>query len=566
MTKYKFRGKMMKLNWLDRIGDVNPQMWREIKGRCKPRNLIIATSISLLGQFLILMMAMAGLPTDDRYLSPDGKVFNRYCTGVYQECLPDGWGNFVINWQLWWMEIFTILSVIGIFILLVAGTYMLINDLAKEEKTGTLNFIRLSPQTSKNILLGKILGVPFLLYLFAILALPLHFWAGISAGIPFMGILFYWAAIVGSCFLFFSASLLFGLFSSGFSGFQPWLGSGLVLMFLCITCAIPITNTPTDWIIIFSPYRALLYVVDASPVENSFSFSYLNLDSWQWFYLPLGSNAVTAISFLLFNYALWSYWIWQGLQRRFHNPSKTILSKGQSYLLVVCIEVMTLGFALQTSRWSSSLENNFYAVLILNQVLFLSLIAALSPQRQALQDWARYRRERITNRWGFWSRDLIKDLLWAEKSPAILAIAINLVLSFVILSVWIVLSPSELNSMPILAILAITMTLTLIYGTVLQLMLLKPVKRQMQWAAGTIVALIVLPPIFLGVLSLSPDRAPLFWLFTAFPAAAMKDASVESFFAAFVSQLGIFALLNRQLNRQLKLAGESATKALLKSM
>lgn len=554
----------MRLNWLNRIGDVNPQMWREIKGRCKPRNIIIATIISLLGQFLLLMMAMGGLPTDDRHLYPDGKVYNRYCTGLHQQCLQDSWGNFIINWQLLWKEIFTIISIIGIFVLLVAGTYMLINDLAKEEKTGTLNFIRLSPRTSKSILLGKILGVPFLLYVFAILALPLHFWAGISSGIPFMGILIYWAAIVGSCFLFFSTSLLFGLFSSGFSGFQPWLGSGLVLLFLLITCAIPITNTPTDWIIIFSPYRALLYVIDASPVENS--FSYFNLDNWQWFYLPLGSNAVIAISFMLFNYTLWSYWIWQGLQRRFHNPSKTILSKGQSYLLVVCIEVMTLGFALQTGRWFSSLESNFYPVLIFNQVLFLALIAALSPQRQALQDWARYRRERSTNRGGFWSRDLIKDLLWAEKSPAILAMAINLVLSFVILSVWIVLSPTELNSMQILGILAITMSLTLIYATVLQLILLTRVKKQMQWAAGAIVALIVLPPLFLSILLLSPDRAPLFWLFTAFPAAAMKEMSVESFFAAFVSQLGIFALLNRQLNRQLKLAGESATKALLKPM
>lgn len=556
----------MKLNWLDRIGDLNPQMWREIKGRLKPRNLIIAAIISFLGQFFMLIMAAGGLPSDDRYLSSDNKVYNRYCTGVYEECFKDTLGNFIVNWQLWWIEIFTILSIIGIFILLIAGTYMLIMDLAKEEKKGTLNFIRLSPRTSKSILLGKILGVPFLLYVFVILALPLHFWAGISAGIPLIGVLIYWAVIVASCFLFYSASLLFGLFSSGFSGFQPWLGSGLVLMFLWITCFIPISNTPADWISLFSPYRVLLYVVDASPVKSSFSLSYLNLDSWQWFYLPLGSNGATAISFSLLNYALWSYWIWQGLQRRFHNPSKTILSKGQSYLLVVCIEVMALGFALQMIGWSSSPESNFYMLLILNQVLFLGLIAALCPQRQALQDWARYRRERITNRLGFWSRDLIKDLLWTEKSPAILAIAINLALTFVILSVSMVLSPLGLNSMSVLATLVITMTLTLIYATIVQLMLLMRAKRQMQWAAGAVIALVVLPPIFLSILSLSPDKVPLFWLFTAFPWAAIKDASVEAIFAAFVSQLGIFVVLNRQLNRQLKLAGESATKGLLKSM
>jgi hypothetical protein len=556
----------MKLTLLDRIGNLNPQMWREIKGRFKPRNLIIAAIVSLLGQFIMLMMAMGGLPTDYRNPGSNDKFRHRYCTGVSLECLRDSWGNFIINWPKWWIEIFAILSVIGIFVLLVAGTYMLISDLAKEEKNGTLNFIRLSPRTSQSILLGKILGVPFLLYVFVIVALPLHFFAGIAAGIPLIGILAYWAVIIASCFFFYSVSLLFGLFSSGFSGFQPWLGSGLVLMFLWISCFIPTSNTLADWISLFSPHRFLTYVVAASSANSSFSFSYLNLDGWQWFYLPLGSNGATAIGFSLFNYALWSYWIWQGLQRRFHNPSKTILSKGQSYLLVVCLEVMALGFALQISEWSSSWKENFAFLTDLNLLLFLGLIAALSPQRQALQDWARYRRERIKNRRSFWSRDLIKDLVWAEKSPAILAIAINLVLSFVILSVWVVLNPSKLDTISGLASLAVTISLTLIYATIVQLMLLMRAKRQMQWAAGVIIALIVLPPIFLGILSFYPDKTPLLWLFTAFPWVAINYASVGTIFVAFVCQLGIFALLNQQLNRQLKLVGESATKALLREV
>ncbi|MGA9383352.1 MAG: hypothetical protein WBV73_31695, partial [Phormidium sp.] len=256
------------------------------------------------------------------------------------------------------------------------------------------------------------------------------------------------------------------------------------------------------------------------------------------------------------------------LQLRFHNPSKTIISKGQSYLLVVFIQLMALGFALQISSFSSATESNFCILLIVNQLLFLGLIAALSVQRQALKDWARYRREGMKNRWGFWSRDLIKDLLWAEKSPAILAIAINLVLSSVILSfwIWMALTSSEFHSMSALAILAVTMSLTLIYATIVQLMLLMRAKRQMQWAAAVVIALVVLPPIFLMLLSAFPEKVPLFWLFTAFPWAAIKDASIEAIFAAFVSQLGIFALLNRQLNRQLKVAGESATKALLKGV
>ena len=48
--------------------------------------------------------------------------------------------------------------------LLVMGTYLLIADLSREERRGTLNFIRMSPESAKNILLGKLLGVPILVY------------------------------------------------------------------------------------------------------------------------------------------------------------------------------------------------------------------------------------------------------------------------------------------------------------------------------------------------------------------------------------------------------------------
>jgi ABC-type Na+ efflux pump permease subunit len=81
------------------------------------------------------------------------------------------------------------LSVIGIFALIVIGTYLLISDLAHEERRGTLNFIRLSPQSPENILVGKLLGVPILLYLVAVLAVPLHLWAGLAAQISLMRIL-----------------------------------------------------------------------------------------------------------------------------------------------------------------------------------------------------------------------------------------------------------------------------------------------------------------------------------------------------------------------------------------
>jgi len=41
----------MKLNWIQQLGDWNPQLLRELKGRLKLRNLLIAAAISQLSQF-----------------------------------------------------------------------------------------------------------------------------------------------------------------------------------------------------------------------------------------------------------------------------------------------------------------------------------------------------------------------------------------------------------------------------------------------------------------------------------------------------------------------------------
>jgi hypothetical protein len=110
----------MQLNLLDRVGNWNAQLFREIKGRLKVRNVALTVAISLLSQLLLLFY---------------------------------GWSQIHI--------IFSSLSMFVLFALLVVGTYMLISDLAREERRGTLNFIRLSPQSTQSILLGKMLGVRF---------------------------------------------------------------------------------------------------------------------------------------------------------------------------------------------------------------------------------------------------------------------------------------------------------------------------------------------------------------------------------------------------------------------
>ncbi len=53
---------MLKLNWLDPLGDWNPQLLRELKGRLKPRNVILAVALSILGQFLLWVSFLMRMP------------------------------------------------------------------------------------------------------------------------------------------------------------------------------------------------------------------------------------------------------------------------------------------------------------------------------------------------------------------------------------------------------------------------------------------------------------------------------------------------------------------------
>ena len=86
----------MRFNWFDRLGDWNPQLLREIKGRLKPRNLLIGAAISLLGQFFVFKSYQTLLPTvTPGLLDP---VPNKYCTDISSSyslpsCLIDSLGN-----------------------------------------------------------------------------------------------------------------------------------------------------------------------------------------------------------------------------------------------------------------------------------------------------------------------------------------------------------------------------------------------------------------------------------------------------------------------------------------
>ncbi|MBW4569353.1 MAG: hypothetical protein KME31_15420 [Tolypothrix carrinoi HA7290-LM1] len=565
-------------NFVDRLGNWNPQFLREIKGRIKPRNILLTIVISLLVQFLLVLYFRTQVITENT-ANAIKTIANKYCTGenIYinaarRVCLQDELGNIIINWELWFRNIFTWLSIISCFAILVAGTYLIISDLANEERRQTLNFIRLSPQSPQSILLGKMLGVPILLYLAVFLAIPLHLWSGLAANIPLVEIFCFYAIIVGACILYYSGALLFGLVGSWLSGFQAWLGSGAVLGFLILTrqgifSQVGQSEHPFVVLKLINPG----YFIPHYSVDSSFKSVASELANLHWFAIPLGTSFVTTVGFVLFVYAMANWFIWQSLQRCFRDPNATMLSKRQSYLLTSCFAFLTIGWA----NWQELIfakpnidymrYGNIGSLLFLNLWLFLYLIAALNPHRQTLYDWARYRK--IYSFKEFGNSKLIKDLIWSEKSPGLVAIALNAIIAITALSLFILLSGVGFDdAIPAFLSLIFAGNLATIYAGLAQLMLLMKTEQRVLWATGAVGAVMILPLVIVAMLFSNPGNNTFAWLFSiAAPLLMLYPTGYpESFISVFLAlfcQWMIIGLLVFLLMRQLRKAGESTVRS-----
>jgi hypothetical protein len=634
-------------SFFDKLGDWNPQFIREIKGRLKLFPILVTAGISLLGQAVLFLIQLGQYPDKKysinaeycllgkdyqkqlQYLSKVGdkiqkQVYNYSSKANFdleklnaakeqlkvtqseQKKINDMMygGKFFcpteqIDFQDWWRDhweyIFLSLSVIFVFSLLVGGTYLLINNLAQEERRSTLNFIRLSPQSEASILTGKMLGVPILVYWFTALAIPLHVLSGKAAGIAFSHIFSFYAVLVGSCIFFFSAALLFALSTRFLGGFQPWLGSGAILAFLMFTSGLSSSsfyvNHGAVWFTMFSPVFAVEHLF-----PNSFGRGYYNASSsqgftsLQFFHIPIGSSLIGIIGTHLANFGLWTYGIWQGLERRFRNPNTAIISKIQSYWLVGGMQVLLWGFTLQnTNNYyppayfgkgsyyepNNQIISNLPIFLIFNVALLFGLMLILSPQRQTIQDWARYRHQGGSSRKG-WKHSLFGDLLLGEKSPSVVAIALNLLLISIPGVMWIILSPSlnirqnkildwmlnDAGRFKILLGVAMFFTIMMINATVTQRMLILKTSKRYFWAIGTVSATMFLPPMILGMINLTPQKNALPWLMSILPWSGLADASTPIVVMVFVFEVAVLAGLTFFLTKKIQKEGESETKAM----
>ncbi len=591
----KLTKTMKKTNTIDRAWEKvdrlpwNPQLLRELKGRFKPINLIVSGVISIFSQILIYIFFLSKLDNILQYRNPQElkelRLFDRYCLGTPPEnfanygysgnstadnyCVTDLLNNWVINWELWYLDMFILLSVIATFGLLIVGSYLLVADLAKEESTGSLNFIRLSTQSANSIFLGKIFGVPSLLYLIILLAMPLHLFAGMSADIPISFILGFYTILAAACFCCYSLAILFGLANVGMINFKAFLVSGSVLGILILMTNIwfygffgstsQISKTGFDWWSLVYPNTFLTYLVETTHLPQKV-VNYLpvtNLEKLNFYGFAIGSNVETYFIVCLANYAICIYWIWQGIDRKFRDNTATFINKKQSYLLTLSVCFVFQGLTLQ--KIDTEMMTSDYLVLQFIMSCFcLGLMLILSPQRQSLYDWARYRH--LNNRR---DRSLWKDLIWGEKSPATVAVGINLLIILFYTTPAIFLFFKEQEQMATIWGFILGLSMTLLYASIVQMMFLLNNKRRGILALVTIVSLMILPLVILAIFGVQTSEMTLTWLFTFLPTVALTSYGVTSIFGTiFIAILGQWLAIgfcNLQIARQLDRASLAAS-------
>jgi ABC-type transport system involved in multi-copper enzyme maturation permease subunit len=466
----------MNVNWLNDLGDRNPQLLRELRGRFQSRSIFATIGIVVIGQLLLLAFFAAMLPSE-------GNDYSSYC--IFSPKSP----KCVLNWPRWWGDLCRVLTQVMPYALYVPGAYALVNDIAQETQKGTLNFLRLSPRSSQNILLGKLLGVPILGYFSFLLLLPLHLISGLLGRVPIgTSISLYLTTLIWALLLF-TASMFAG-FSGGAQtrtlGISGASGIGAVAL-------IAFAGVPAIGLV------NVLFLGRSGLQETGAA----NMMVIRWFDLLINQNWLLSHLFVFGNIALLTYWLWRVLQRTFRKPTATVLSKRQGYAIVTYVLLLVLGFMVPGQMavpWDDSVPVGFMQLSIVASIALygsLPLIFTLSTPRQTVLDWFRGRQEiaiaqRAENMSpGKRRSEQIRDRVFGDKSPGVTAILICALIAYTLISLLLPTTGKAFGA----AVLGLALSVTLVanYAVLVQLVLLGEMAKPYVWATGSVIFAIVLP-------------------------------------------------------------------------
>jgi hypothetical protein len=542
-------------NLIDRIGEYNPQLMRELKSRLSWRNLGITAFLSILIQGMVLIGQYSKLPvpseTNSHYYSN-----TEYCFYLntppsapsgFPNCKTDALNNLLINWPKWWGDTSLGISAVMFMGLFAGGVYLLASSFSREERRGTLDFIRLTPQRASSIIGGKLLGVPILVYLGTALALPLQIHAIQAAQLARIGVLSWDVLMVSMGILLYLAAILATMW---------FKAPSILLAGIALCLSYPLI------------YMSLLWYGKG---KN---------EGIAWYGMHLG-NQVFAYWLYTGLATLSIYWLYQAIQRRYLKPTATVLSKVQSYVWSGMYHLVLLGFAFY--RYGDKSPTSFhlpfglgdgdsFITMIISTFFFawlMLLIPLLLPSQQSLVEWSRHRSV-ISGK----GRSLITDLIGYEKSPAMLAVVINMSIATAIwlpFSVWHISSRSRIPEMnfsndfsysnplsKLLVGIGITIALAVIYSTIAHWGLFWKVNQRHAWTAGIIGGLVSLPVVLGSLISASTHNGnnPAF-LFSPFLWVSIRQVPGFMSVGVFLALLGSVVWLNLRLWRVLKKIGRS---------
>ncbi len=492
----------MLANWVDWVGDRNPQLMREWKGRWQPRTVAIALALAVLAQGLFMLAWWSRLP--DTQTIPEGVSYHPYCLTpvprAYSACLLDSQGRLMVDWEHWYLDVFRSLNWLLPLGWWVPSVLFLAADMQREEARGTATFLRLSPQSPAVLLTGKLWGVPSLCGLMGVGAMPLHLWLAhqVQADPWFVG--GYYLLLAAGTALLFPLTLLLAAIAGNqqqrsdiFSGLTLVLAGGVGLGF---TLIFMLGNLAIAW-----EGRDAYYLSEATnfPVY--------------WFGQRLNGTRAISYSVTLANLLWLARWVWIGLKRRFADPQAPVFRKSQAYLLLGYWYVLGLGLVWgEHGQWHPEALQIWHVLVLMAN---LAAIAVLSPHRQTLLDWARHRHQTRRSVW--------QDLFLAENSPSPPALALAQLGLVGIVSIAL-LCPNPLTPPERLGILAATLLLGLwsvLLAVVGQRCLLLKTNKRVLWAGGLLGGLVLLPPLILAIAGIAPDKSPFLWLFTTFPSVTL---------------------------------------------
>ncbi|MEM9165161.1 MAG: hypothetical protein AAGC54_19105, partial [Cyanobacteria bacterium P01_F01_bin.4] len=420
--------QLTETNWQYRVSDlayqINDQIIKHPHTSLTPKiQKLIGTTVDLelyrpeRGHFTVTLPRVAV-----------SRKYSRYCLNASDNNLCEVTADkqfYRLNWLQWHRDIYMVLSGVIVFPLMGGGVFMLANNLADEKRRGTLNFLQLSPRSPFSILSGKLLGVPVCLYLAIGLTLPLHGLIGLNAGHSLSHMLGFDLILLGQTLIFYLLALLLSLSVSHpiFLGLQPWLLAAGVTAFNWVILLYAgsgemLRNTHSNtflWSLLFSPFAGLAYFAFESPIDIAGGSVEPNL--------ALGIFRVNFTEYiaLTLGHALgWCALLGHGLQRRYRNAHTTLLKRWFSYPLTLVFATIVLGL---TGTRVKDYDVGLHLVLItlLGLVYCIAIMVALSPARQTLKDWARFRHAAPrAQRLSLW-----KDLVIGDNSSPVVAIALN---------------------------------------------------------------------------------------------------------------------------------------------